>query len=322
MKVMKIYIGIFPTLWLINSREKLRWLIVAIAVSFGFIGFKGGLFSLATGFHYRVWGPDNTFYAGNNEIALALNMSLPLIALAAREASSRNVRLFFYAMFSLSVCSVVGSWSRGGLLALAVVLSGIVLMGKRKWLVIPLLIIGVTFIVPRLPEEWFSRMDTIKTYDEDLSVQGRFLAWEYAMNKANQSPITGGGFETFRGAWVDAHSAYFEVLGEHGYVGLFLWLSLIGGTLLKLHRLTRVWRNHSDHWIIRYARAIQLSIVAYLAGGLALGVAYWDILYHLVAVTVVLTVISRQESLVFQPVNEFAPFSAHAPAHAVTGSGK
>ena len=47
-KVMKIYIGIFPTFWLIYSRERLRWLVCVIAVSFGLIGLKGGIFALAT----------------------------------------------------------------------------------------------------------------------------------------------------------------------------------------------------------------------------------------------------------------------------------
>jgi len=311
-KVMKVYIGIFPTLWLINSREKLRWLIVTIAMSFGIIGFKGGLFSLAKGFNHRTYGPDATFYAGNNEIALALNITLPLIMLSAKETSNRYVKLFFYATFVLSICTIIGSWSRGGLVALMLVLGGLILLGKRKWLTIPLIIMGIMLITPQLPDEWFARMHTIKTYDEDQSVQGRFLAWEYAKNKVRQNPVMGGGFQTFRNAWCDSHSAYFQMLGEHGLTGFFLWISLVGGTLLTLQRLKREWRSLPDHWIINYARAIQLSIIAYMAGGAFLGVGYWDILYHLIAITAVLTVLSRQELAVAQPVVSTFPFSVKA----------
>lgn len=292
LKVMKIYIGIFPTLWLITTRERLRWLIAVIALSFGLIGFKGGIFALGTGFQHRVWGPDNTFYDGNNEIALALNMALPLLLLSARETDSKNLRLFFYATFFFSICSIVSTWSRGGLLALCIVLGCIVLTGRRKWLSVPLVFLAVTVALPNLPEEWFDRMHTIKTYEEDESAQGRFQAWDYAMEKAADKPLSGGGFETFRGAYVDAHSAYFEVLGEHGYVALFLWLSLLFGTIVALQRLrTRALLYDEMLWVRDYARAVQISLLGYAAGGAFLGVAYWDIFYHLIAICVLMKVI-------------------------------
>lgn len=292
LKVMKIYVGILPTFWLIDCRERLRWLVLTIGLSFGLIGFKGGLFAIAKGFHHRVWGPDNTFYGGNNEIALALNMSLPLIMLSAKETESRNVKLFLYATFALTVCSVIGSWSRGGLMALCVVLGMMVLFGRRKWLSVPILALAVMFALPNLPEEWFSRMDTIKSYEEDQSVMGRFEAWRYARERAAEKPLTGGGFETFQYAYVDAHSAYFEILGEHGYVALGIWLSLLFGTVIALERLRR--RSYlldELDWVRNYARALQISLMAYAAGGITLGVAYWDYFYHLVAICVILKVI-------------------------------
>ncbi len=295
LKVMKIYIGIFPTLWLITTRERLRWLIAAIALSFGVIGLKGGIFALGTGFQHRVWGPDNTFYDGNNEIALALNMVLPLLLLSARETESKNLRLLFYATFVLSICSIISSWSRGGLLALCVVLGCIVLTGRRKWLSVPLVLLAVTFALPNLPEGWFDRMHTIKTYEEDESAQGRFKAWDYAMDKAAANPLSGGGFETFRGAYVDAHSAYFEVLGEHGYIALFLWLSLLFGTILSLQRLRNQVLIYDELvWVRDYARAVQISLLGYTTGGAFLGVAYWDILYHLIAICVLMKVMVNQ----------------------------
>src|SRR3972149_6834646 len=128
-KVMKVYIGIFPTLWLINSRERLRWLVIVIALSFGLIGLKGGIFVLGTGFNHRVWGPPGTFYGGNNEIALALNMVLPLLILCAKEVQNINIKLIFYAVFVFSIFSIIGSWSRGGLVTLCAVLGIMILMG-------------------------------------------------------------------------------------------------------------------------------------------------------------------------------------------------
>lgn len=289
-KVMKIYLGIFPTFWLINTKEKLRWLLMVIALSFGLIGLKGGIFAIGTGFNHRVWGPDNTFYGGNNEIALALNMSLPLLLLSAREVSSRPEKYFLYACFVGSILSIISSWSRGGLITLCVVLGLLTLMSRRKLLLVPFIVILVVIMLPNLPEEWFDRMHTISDYKEDGSMQGRYDSWENALERAQKDPLTGGGFGMYHDAR-DAHSAYFQILGEHGFVALGLWLTLLFGTILGLEQsLRKSWFFEETAWMNGYARALQISLIGYAVGGMALGVAYWDIFYHLVAISVVLKV--------------------------------
>lgn len=297
-KVIKVYAGIIPTVLMITNKERLHWLIVAIALSFGLIGLKGGIFAFGTGFQYRVWGPENTFYGGNNEIAMALNMVLPLLVLCAKETSSAAARNFFYATFFFSICSVISSWSRGGLLGLCVVLGAIIMTGQRKWLSIPLVLAALFLAIPNLPENWFERMGTIKTYEEDSSAMGRIEVWGYAMRRASQSPLTGGGFETFyKGHGLDVHSSYFEILGEHGYVALGLWLSLLFGTIMALERLRRQVLLHDELlWIRDYARAVQIGLMGYATCGAFLGAAYWDIFYHFVALCVVMKMIVRQHA--------------------------
>ncbi len=294
-KVMKIYAGVFPALWMITTKERLKWFIVTVALSFGLLGLKGGIFAAATGFHYRVWGPDNTFYGGNNEIALALNMTLPLLVLCAKESRRPAAKAFFWATFMFSVFSIVSSWSRGGLVTLVATLLALIVSGRKKWLAVPLVIVGAVVLVPKLPEKWFARMETIETYDQDASVRGRFMAWRYATNRALKSPLTGGGFETFRSQPHDAHSAYFEILGEHGFIALALWLSLLFGTMVALERL-RIYARYVPGavWIRDYARAVQISLLAYAVGGAFLGVAYWDYFYHLVAVCVILKLLFQE----------------------------
>jgi len=290
-KVMKVYLGIFPTFWLINSRQKLRWLVIVISLSFGLIGLKGGIFAVGTGFHYRVWGPPNTFYGGNNEIAMALCMTLPLLLLCAKEIDSKHVKLFFYTVFTFSVCSIVSSWSRGGLLALSAVLLALVLLGRRKWLSVPILAFAVMFAIPNMPAEWTNRMHTIETYDSDASAMSRITVWQTSIEKALASPVTGGGFQAFREALTGPHSAYFGILGEHGFFALSLWLSLLFGTMIALERLGRRAQLHEGTaWIKDYARAIQIALLGYSVGGAFLEVDYWDYFYHLVALCALLKV--------------------------------
>lgn len=298
-KVMKIYISIFPTFWMINTKEKLKWLIIIFTVSFGFVGFKSGIFALAHGFAYRVQGPAGTFYGGNNEIGLALNMTLPLFLLCASEFKNKFIKNSFYIVFFFSICAIISTWSRGALLTLIAVLAAIIMSSKRKLLLFPLILLGLLFLstlpseslMSFLPSEWFDRMRTIQNYEEDLSAMGRIYAWKYAINVANQDPVLGGGFNTFVLHGLDVHSAYFEILGEHGYFALLLWLSLLFGTILALQRLRKGAKHIEGFlWVRDYARAIQISLFAYAVGGAFLGVAYWDYFYHLVSVCVLMKI--------------------------------
>ncbi|WP_022668849.1 putative O-glycosylation ligase, exosortase A system-associated [Desulfospira joergensenii] len=298
-KVLKIYISIFPTFWMINTKEKMKWLIIVFAVSFGFVGFKGGLFAFSHGFAYKVQGPDGTFYAGNNEIGLALNMVLPLILLGASEFKSKFIKNSFYIVFFFSICSIISTWSRGALITLVTVLSAIIWSTKKKWRMLPIAVVGLMIIavVPQealmsfLPEEWFNRMETIQTYEQDQSAMGRIYAWKYAISRAKEHPFTGGGFETFRLHGQDVHSAYFEILGEHGYIALILWLSLLFGTMYVLGRLRSLSKYVQGFlWVRDYARAVQISLLAYAVGGAFLGVAYWDYFYHLVSLCVLMKI--------------------------------
>lgn len=298
-KLFKIYLGILPTFWMINNKYKLKWLVVTIAFSFGFVGFKGGIWALGTGFSNRVYGPDNTFYGGNNEIGLALNMMLPLLLLCASEFKNKIIKNFFYAVFFFSICSIISTWSRGALLTLIAVLGAMFLSSKKKMWIVPVMLIGALMLaaVPSetkmsfLPAEWFTRMDTIQDYKEDASAMGRIDAWNYAISRAQKNPFTGGGFETFKLHGRDVHSAYFEILGEHGYIALIFWLSLLFGTMFALERLRSLaTRVQGFLWIQKYARAVQISLLGYAVGGAFLGVAYWDIFYHLIALCVLMKV--------------------------------
>jgi probable O-glycosylation ligase (exosortase A-associated) len=86
----------------------------------------------------------------------------------------------------------------------------------------------------------------------------------------------------------DAHSIYFEVLGEHGFVGLALFLSLGMIALAKGNRIRRISRKRPDIiWAHDLASMIQVSLVGYAVTGLFLGLAYFDLYYHLIAILVI-----------------------------------
>lgn len=303
---MKIQAMILITLLLMNNREKLHSLVWTIVISLGFYGVKGGIYS-ATGGAGLVWGPAGTFIGGNNELALAMVMTIPLMWYLQGQTDYRWVRRGLWAAMGLSAIAVIGSYSRGALLAMGMMVLFLWLKGSKKFLLGFLILTTLVASLPFIPEKWFDRMSTIETYQEDQSATGRLNAWAFAFNLAKARPLVGGGFDAFTPemfivyapdptAYHDAHSIYFQVLGEHGFVGLFLFLLLLflgwrDGSFILRHT-----REQPDlKWARDLAAMVQVSLVGYLVGGAFLGLAYFDLPYLLISILVLTRVIVRAE---------------------------
>jgi probable O-glycosylation ligase (exosortase A-associated) len=297
-KVIKIQILTFMTLLMLTTRERVNLLIWVIVISLAFYGIKGGLFTIAKGGVYRVQGPQGTFIGGNNELALAMVMTIPLMRYLQLQEKRRLVKLGLTLAMVLTAIAAFGTQSRGALVAL-VCTGAIFWLKSRKKIVTAILITAAGLIgINLMPEAWFERMSTIKTFDEDRSALGRISAWWTAFNLANDR-FLGGGFELWRPEVFakysptpefvhDVHSIYFEVLGEHGWVGLILFLSLLGLTWLKCGTLIRYGKRRPDAlWVKDLGAMVQVSMVAYMTAGAFLGLAYFDYIYHLVAIVVV-----------------------------------
>lgn len=294
----KIQFVIFLTLMLFNNKERIHQLIWVIALSIGFYGIKGGIFALLTGGNARVWGPSGSFIQGNNELGLALIVILPLFFYLKNTLKQKwQKRLIIIAM-ALIIISILSTYSRGAFLALAVMSFFLWLKMPNK---LPTAIAGIfigVLVLSFMPDKFFDRMNTIETYQEDASAMGRINAWTVAINIANDRFFAGGAqhwsSKTFQMYAPipedvhDAHSIYFEMLGEQGYVGLLLFLLLYILAFKKAGWIIRKTRNIEDlKWCNFLIRMIQVSLIGYASGGAFLGLAYWDLPYHLVAIIVV-----------------------------------
>ncbi len=300
-KVSKILLMTFVTLLLFQDPKKLRALLWVIALSIGYFGLKGGIWAVLTGGQWMVLGPEGSFIAGNTEIGLALNMVLPILLFLRRDETRPWLRHLLLAMFGFSIIAILITYSRGAFLGLAAVLSVLYLKSRAKLIALLLLAIGIPLAASALPEKWFGRMETIKTYEEDTSAMGRLRAWEMAYRLALDRPILGAGFRPFRpemyerylpeasGMRADAHSIFFQVLAEHGFTGLALYGGLILSTMLSLRRMIRRSRKDpSMQWVYNYAQMLEASLVGYLVSGVFLSLSYFDLFYHLVAITIIL----------------------------------
>lgn len=297
-KVVKIQILTFMTLLMLTSERKLHLFIWTIALSLGFYGVKGGIFTIVNGGVYRVQGPIGTFIGGNNEIALALVMSIPLMRYLYLQEKRQLIKLGLAAAMFLTAIAAFGTQSRGALIALSITGAIFWVKSRHKFVTAAFVVLAAVVGMSQMPQEWFDRMETIQNYQEDRSAQGRLNQWANAINIANDR-IVGGGFETWQRPVCqryapnpndcrDVHSIYFEVLGEHGWIGLAFLLGLLAMMWMKCRSIIRIAkRNRALTWARDLAAMIQVSMVAYMSAGAFLGLAYFDFIYHLLAVVVV-----------------------------------
>ena len=307
--VTKIYLPFYFTLVLINTRFKLYCLIVTIAASIGVVAFKGGLFAILHGFSTRVYGPPNTQFEENNAFAVAMLICIPLLLIWQRETINPLFKKGILFVIPIIYAASLSSWSRGALLTMAILTLILILNSKHKLLAIPLIVLGAFFVKDYLPQEWFGRMNTIETYQTDDSAMGRVEAWTEGWNHTLEHPFVGAGFE----GWMyvtqrDWHSSYVEMFSEHGFVAFGLWLSLILGTLVNLTNLPKKTSKFEGmEWVSNYCSMIRASLICYMVGTAFLGLSYWDLLYHLIFIAVLVKkialkeLVSKQQSFIIKP---------------------
>ena len=296
-KVIKIDFMILVAIWVLYSRQHIMALATALAFSIGFYGFKGGIFTILTGGSFRVWGPAGSYIEGNNEIALALVVTIPLLRFLQLHVANQWVKYLLVATQLLSAVAAIGTQSRGALLALGSMSVMLWWRGNKKIKTgIGILLVGISLIA-FMPAEWSDRMNTINSYEEDGSAMGRINAWWMAWNLASDH-FFGGGFDVtteenfLRYAPVAhdlhaAHSIYFQILGEHGFMGLLLFMMLWLFTWISAGRLHRLGTAHPETgWLSHLGGMCQVSLVGYAVGGAFLSLAYFDLPYNIMVLVV------------------------------------
>jgi probable O-glycosylation ligase (exosortase A-associated) len=300
----KTLIMMFVTLILVKDRKRMHWLVWMVVISIGFYGFKGGIFTILRGGNYHVYGPAKSFIADNNDLAQAFCMILPLIRYLQLQAEKKWLRVGLGGFMALTGIATLGTYSRGGLIALFVVGVALLLKSRRQIaLAIVLLAVAVT-AYQFMPAQWTARMDTLHHARETDSAETRIQSWEFAANVAIHRPLLGGGFDVYKSAamWSQygprdaipraVHSIYFRVLGEQGFIGLFLYLAVLIVSWRNCSRVRKKTRDSpDDKWAFDLSSMLQVSLLAYFVAGAATTSSYFDLSWQLMAMCVLLKLI-------------------------------
>lgn len=304
--VVKIHLMLLITLMLLRDREQIEQLIWVMVVSLGFYGVKGGFYTLATAGGGRVWGPPGGMLAGNNEFAVGLILIVPLMYYLYHTNSHKWVRRGLMVSMILIALAILGTQSRGaliGLLAMAAML-GL----KSKYPVRSLVGLSALLLcaIAFMPDSWTQRMDTIQGYEGDTSAMSRIWTWNTLWNVALDRPLVGAGFgaedpaifaryaptgeqfSVFQGKFWVAHSIYFQALGEHGFPGLLIYLSIGLWIWWAAGRTAQASMFAPDlaDWVPVLMRMCQVSVLGFAIGGAFLSLMNLDVPYYVLGIVI------------------------------------
>jgi len=278
---------------LTTTRERVSQLVWAIILALGAWGVKGTLMSLLHG-GGMIHGPDAGKNADNNHFAVALLIIIPLIFYQWQLVTNRHLRRGLIVMGLLVALAVILTYSRGALLGLCAM--GTVFWVKSRAKLVTGLLIGVVAVgtLTLVPKAWFDRMSLMENYEADGSATSRIDFWRASLRIAAHNPLVGGGFNVT--LWPNAvnpmlygtdipryttgkatHSSYFEVLSEHGWVGLGLFLTIAALSWYNCSWLIRRSRDRPDLvWANLLGRSGQATLIGYLVAGGFQSLAYLD----------------------------------------------
>ena len=294
---------------IIDRASRLHSLILIIVVSIGYWGVLTAVRTVASLGHSVLAGAPDTMIGDNNALALALVMVLPLVEYCRYVSSSALVRNACSATLICFVVAILGTHSRGGLIALAVVL--IALWWKSKSRLLAAGIIGISIVsIVLLPQQWSEKMSTIQTYQEVQTFQERVWTWTTAIRIGLDRPIIGAGYkamedpatyqhyraegDTIRSKAV--HDAYLQVLAEHGFVGLALFAFMFFLSFRNCRWVVKRCSNTPDLYWLRYlASMLEIGLIGYAVGAIALAVAYYDLFLMMIALSSIMRDYAQHE---------------------------
>ncbi len=289
---------------ILYTRHRLHQAALLVSLAYGFFMVKEALIFLLTAGGHKIQGAPSV--GDNNGLALAILMTIPLLLYCAKYSAVPWVRRIMQITAGLGAVTVIATFSRGGFIGL-VVLGCMMFQGsKRKWQAALILVAAAIVLVAVAGHAYFTRVDTIADASTDDSFGIRLLSWKINLLIALDHPLLGGGLNA-SAVWTYwsmyaaqasdlffptpiiwrsfvAHSIYFEVLGDTGFTGLVLFLSILATVFVKMLRVQRMARGDpSLAWAGDLARALQVSFVVYCVSGAALSFVYNELVFVMLA---------------------------------------
>lgn len=310
----KMAIAVLLITGLVRTRKQLKWLMVLLAWCPGFYALKMGLFFARSGGATSAAGQIQGF--DNNDLSMFLAMGIPMLVFGGCEVQNRWGRWLMVLAAASAIPAVLMTTSRGGMLAMVIAV-GLTVWLKTSWwkaILCGLALLAVVSVI--IPAQSQERYEGIQDYEEDASATGRLRAWRACTRMANDHPVFGVGFgqdaylNQYRLRYMDfndpadlaraAHSVWFSLLAETGYVGLGIYVLLIVTVLRTCRRVMKLAPPPGvvryKYWAWNYAGGLMVATISFIIAGTFLSQARFEYAFAIYMVSVPLSILAKEEA--------------------------
>jgi O-antigen ligase len=220
-------------------------------------------------------------FANPNEVAYSLVVLVPLAVLLG--TTSRGwLRPLAWAVLPVYLAAMYFSYSRGGLIGLAVVMALMGLRLRSRTLAVLCwtgLIVGALFI----SNHWSRGVD-FSNVTRDLTFQQRLATIRVGLEVFKDDPLLGSGLGCSVAAWplyapsdlytqeaLMCHNTFVQALSETGIVGFIPFIALLSSSLYHARKLTRASAMSGDEMGARLGGALEVSLWGFVVCGLSGG---------------------------------------------------
>lgn len=241
----------------------------------------------------------NTGYGESSMLAVFAVTLVPMCLYLQRHTvlfkPTKLYKLVLLGFMVAAILTALGTYARAGLIAIGVFGALMFVVSRRKWI---FLAVAITFslgVGTFMGEAWTQRMGTIVEAGEESSAMTRVGVWMWTLDYVARHPL-GGSFDMYRinsigivmkdGSLLQDtgrafHSIYFEMLGELGFPGLFIYLAIVAAVLFTLLRVRRRANTPEREWMRGLCDALMIGGIAFLAGGAFIGVGFNSYFYYI-----------------------------------------
>ena len=298
LKTLAIFLLIANVVTTTDRLRKVAWAITLMSIPIALTGIDNFLSGVYVGGGVdqaikRIVGYEAPLTQNPNDLAIVLNLILPLTVALFLITSAPILRIGLFGVMALQVVAVVVTWSRTGFLALMAtfIVAALTSSGRldRRW-TWGVLILAVVCL-PLLPADYVTHLFTITNIDADPtgSAQGRWEQQVAALGYVMAHPLLGAGIgqnvlamnEVLGPMWRVVHNAFLQYAIDLGLPGLILYLLLFAGCVRSAGRAARLAAEDPGARDLRIlASMIRVSLLAFVVSAVLSPVAYHFHFYY------------------------------------------
>jgi len=240
-----------------------------------------------------------------NEFALSLVETLPLICVFLVNERSLLKRILLAFCFSIGIIVIMRTQSRGAFLGMGFVLLGILfdlffLQKGKKHIAIVSVLVCSFILINRMPQASWDRIQSITSYEEDVSSMHRIYFWRGAWKMMKTHPLLGVGagnaanqmqyyvtevsLSSRTDAQASVHNMFLQVGADNGIIAFFIFLALIFKSSLDVWKIiisSRSEKSENSLYIKNINVALEISFVGWLLCGF-FGTSFYWITAHVI----------------------------------------